>query len=219
VRGVPAVAYASRMTRTRNPRPVETDPGAALAGWSRALAAAALVAVAALAGASAAAAAADGIRGTYRVRGTARVDAGPVLSREVEVRADAVLRRGDRPRKLRVRLAAEGHACELDATLEERGTLAFAAGQRCTFDVRDPTARGRVDATLREGRGHVRERALALDLVWELSGGLSLRTRERLEVLGREVELPAAWTPELPVRGEARARAEGERDDSRSAER
>jgi hypothetical protein len=45
-----------------------------------------------------------------------------------------------------------------------------------------------------------------------------LRTRERVAVLGREVDLPAAWTPELPVRGEARARAEGARDDSRGAE-
>jgi hypothetical protein len=184
--------------------------------WPAALAAAALVAVA---GSSAAAPPADAIRGTYRLKGTARVDAGPVLSREVEVRADAVLRRGDRPRALRIRLAAEGHACELDATLDERGELAFAAGQRCAFDVRDPGARGRVNAALREGRGRLRERVLALELVWDLSGALSLRTRERVEVLGREVDLPAAWTPELPVRGEARARAEGARDDSRGAEK
>jgi hypothetical protein len=205
------------MKPARRDRPVQTAPRPR-AALGAALAAAAVVA-ASLAGAPAAAATADGIRGTYRVEGTARVDAGPILSREVAVRADAILRRGDRPRRLRVRLAAEGHACELDATLEERGALAFAPGQRCTIDLRDPAARGQVDATLREGRGHVRERALALELVWELSGGLALRTRERIEVLGREVELPAAWTPELPVRGEARARAEGARDDSRAAER
>lgn len=192
------------------------------AARARALAAvAAVAATLALAAATAGAAppAADAIRGTYRLRGTARVDAGPVLSREAEVRADAVLRRGDRPRALRVRLAAEGQACELDATLGERGALAFPAGQRCAFDLDDPGARGRVAATLRDGSGRVQERTLALDLVFELSGAVSLRTSERVEVLGRTVDLPAAWTPELPVRGEARARAEGARDDSRAAER
>jgi hypothetical protein len=33
--------------------------------------------------------------------------------------------------------------------------------------------------------------------------------------MGSTIELPAAWTPELPLRGEARAAAEGKRDESR----
>lgn len=161
----------------------------------------------------------EAARGTYRLRGSARVDAGPVLSRSVEARADAVLRPGERPRAVRARLASQGHVCELAATLEEGGALAFEAGQRCAFDLRDPEARGHVEARLRSGRGTVRGGRLALDLSWDLSGAVSVQTARQVEVLGRTVELPAAWTPELPVRGEARIVAEGERDESRGAGR
>lgn len=157
--------------------------------------------------------------GTYRLRGTARVEAGPILSRVVEGRADAVLRPAGPPGAVRVRLAAQGHACELGGTASQDGALVLEAGQRCTFDLDDPGARGRVEARLRSGRGTLRGRTLALELSFELSGALSLQTARQVEVLGRTVDLPAAWTPELPVRGEATAVAEGERDDSRAAER
>jgi len=162
---------------------------------------------------------ADQVRGVYRLHGTARVDAGPVLSREIEVHADATLGRGAAARAVRARLAAEGHACELTAALEDGGALVFEAGQRCAFDLDDPGARGRVEARLRAGRGRLRGDTLSLDLTWDLSGALRLRTSERVQVLGRDVELPSAWTPEIPVRGEARAEAEGHRDASRAAER
>ncbi len=179
-----------------------------------ALAAALGLATAPLAGAPPA----DDVRGVYRLQGTARIDAGPALSREMEVHADARLAPGAGARTVRARLAAEGHACELDAALEEGGVLVFEARQRCAFDVDDPGARGRVEARLRAGRGRLRDGKLALDLTWELSGALRLRTSERLDVLGKAVGLPA-WTPEIPVRGTARTAAEGRRDASRAAER
>jgi hypothetical protein len=162
---------------------------------------------------------ADALRGTYRLSGTARVDAGPVLSRQVEARADAILSPGGGPRGVRARLLSQGHACELAATVGEGGALAFEAGQRCAFDVRDSDARGHVEARLRSGRGRAEGRKLSLDLTFELSGALSLRTGERIEVMGRTVELPAAWTPELPLSGEARTVAEGARDESRAGQR
>jgi hypothetical protein len=180
--------------------------------------AAVLLLAVALAGAGAATAA-GAVRGTYRLRGVAQVDAGPALSRNVEGRADAFLSPGAGPRAVRARLAAEGRACELDATLGEGGALAFQPGQRCAFAVDEPDARGRVEARLRSGRGRCADGKLALELVWELSGALSLRTGDAIEVLGRRVELPAAWTPELPLRGEARTEATGTRDESRAAER
>lgn len=195
------------------PRP-SPRPRAARAVW--------LVAAGALALSSTAAAEptpATAIRGTYRLSGTARVDAGPVLSREMEARADAVLSPGRGARAVRARLLAEGHACELSATLGEGGALAFEPGQRCVFEVQDPEARGRVEARLRSGKGRCAGGKLALDLAFELSGTLALRTAQRVEVMGSPVELPAAWTPDLPVRGEARTVAQGKRDDSRAAGR
>jgi hypothetical protein len=162
---------------------------------------------------------AGAIHGTYRLSGTARVDAGPILSRNVETRADAVLSPGRGSRAVRARLVAEGHACELAATLGDGGALTFDPGQRCTFEVRDPDARGRVEARLRSGQGRCEGGKLALDLTFELTGALSVRTAQRVEVMGSSVELPAAWTPELPLRGEARTVAEGKRDRSRAAPR
>lgn len=185
--------------------------------------AARLAAAAALALSAAAAAAApspaDAVRGTYRLVGTAKVDAGPVLSRRVEARADAVVSRGASARAVRVRVLAEGRSCELAATVGEGGALAFEAGQRCAFDVSDPDARGHVEARLRSGAGRCEGGRLSLDLAFELGGTLAIRTGQRVEVMGQTIELPQAWTPELPVRGEARATAEGKRDDSRAGER
>jgi len=183
---------------------------------ARGLAPAAMV-LAALA-AAAAAPSGERIDGTYRLSGTTRIDAGAALSQEIETRADAVLRAGPQS-AVRARLAAQGHACELAATIGEGGALAFEAGQRCVLDLRDPEASGHVEARLRAGRGRLRDRRLSLDLTWDLSGAVSLRTAQRVQVLGKDVELPAAWAPEIPVRGEAHARAEGDRDDSRAAER
>jgi len=195
-------------------RPVRAGRKSAARALPLAAMAAALAALAAGAAPSA-----GGIDGTYRLSGTTRIDAGAALSGEIDTRADAVLRSGPGPRAVRARLAAQGQACELAATIGEGGALAFEAGQRCLLDLRDPEASGHVEARLRAGRGRLRDRRLSLDLTWDLSGAVSLRTAQRVQVLGKDVELPAAWAPEIPVRGEAHARAEGDRDDSRAAER
>jgi hypothetical protein len=107
------------------------------------------------------------------------------------------------------------HACELVATRADDGALAFAAGQRCALALDDPGARGRVDARLLAGRGVLRDRHLALDLSFQLSGAVSIRAAPS-QLLG--VELPSSWTPPLPVDGPATVSAEGDRDESRAAQ-
>lgn len=164
-------------------------------------------------GGLAAAPAAPRPEGTYRLVGTARIVASPILDREVDLHADAIVEPAGGPGAVRVRLAAEGHACALVARIEGDGALVLAPGQRCTVDVRTPELRGRVEARLRSGRGRLRDGRLALELLADLAGGLGVRAGGG-QVLG--AELPAAWTPEVPIRGEARARAEGRRDASRA---
>jgi hypothetical protein len=159
----------------------------------------------------------DDVRGTYRLRGTARISAQPMLDGAEEVFADALLEPGGGAGEVRARISAEGQACELLARRESGGALAFAPGQRCDLAVRSEGARGRVEARLRSGKGTLRGGLLALELSFELSGTVSLRTSRPVEILGRTVDVPETWSPELPVRGEARATAEGRRDESRAS--
>jgi hypothetical protein len=159
------------------------------------------------------------VRGVYRLSGTAVIDVRPAFHREVEARADAVLDPGRGPRDLRLRVAAQGHACELAARLEPDGAVTLEPGQRCAVEVRDPEARGRLDLRLRSGRGRVdpaRDR-LALELAFDVSGALSLRASVGAQVFG--VDLGDAWMPEVPASGVARATAEGGRDHSRAGSR
>ena len=117
-------------------------------------------------------------------------------------------------------LAAEGQRCELSARLGDGGTLALDAGQQCALALDGPDARGRVTARLRSGRGRIGAGRLALDLAWDVSGRVAVRTGGgRYEVLGNTVDVPAAWAPEVPVSGQASAAVEGRRDDSRAGGR
>ena len=156
----------------------------------------------------------DDLGGTYRIRGAARVDAAAPFRREVAARGDAIVRPGAGG-DVRLRIAAMGHACELGATRAADGALTFPPGQACVFDLADPGARGHVEARLRSGRGSLRERHLALDLAFGLTGAVSLRVAPA-QVLG--VDLPSTWTRAVPVDGGASVRAEGERDESRAAQ-
>ena len=157
--------------------------------------------------------------GTYRLHGKARVAAKPLLDRDVDANGDAVLAPGPGPTDVRARLAAEGYACELVAQLGADGALLFAEGQRCALEVQRPDAKGHLDATLSSGRGALRGGdELDLDLSWDVAGRLSLRTGRTIEVLGTRVDVPAAWLPETPVHGTARATVSGHRDRSRAAE-
>jgi hypothetical protein len=160
----------------------------------------------------------ESARGAYRMAVTARVNAPPLPGQDVEVRADAVLRPDVGPRRIRARLAAQGHACELAGRLDPGGTLAFDAGQRCPLDLDGPGARGRVEARLRSGSGKLTGRELSLDLAFDVDGTVSLSTGG-VSVPGLGIEVPPTWTPATRVKGEARATAAGTRDDSRAAGR
>jgi hypothetical protein len=154
------------------------------------------------------AAANDGDLGTYRVQATARVSGVPLV-RSLDLRGDVVLRPGERPRAVRVRLAARGHACELDGTLAEPGRLVLAPGQRCPILLDDPGVRGEVEATLRSGEARLADGHLVLALELGLAGSVRLSTG-LVPGLARE--------PAVPVDGSASVRGEGDRDNSRAAE-
>jgi hypothetical protein len=84
------------------------------------------------------------VRGVYRVRGTARISARPLMDRDEEVYADATLEPGS-GRDVRVALATEGERCTLVARLSDDGALAFADGQSCRLKLDGPDARGAVE--------------------------------------------------------------------------
>jgi hypothetical protein len=156
-------------------------------------------------------------RGTYRLEGTAHVDATP-FGRDVEVRADAVIRPGSGPRELRVRIASQGQVCELVARLGDAGALVFAAGQVCPIALEDPDMRGHVEARLRAGRGRIGDGRLAVELAFDLTGSVRLAARS-LQVFGAELPVPAALATDVPVKGLASASVAGRRDESRAADR
>jgi hypothetical protein len=174
------------------------------------LALAALALVAAIAGASPSA------PPTYRMRGTLRV-AGTALDRDMELHADARVEPGPAPGEVTLRLGSQGHECRFAAKRDHVGALVFAAGQVCILDIRSPEANGRVEVRLRSGRGLLREEDLSLDLSSDVSGALTIGSGPPIQVLGQTV--PGTGSAEIPVRGEARASAEGRRDRSRAAER
>jgi hypothetical protein len=178
----------------------------------RALAAGALILLAA----APAPPAAEDALGTYRLQGVAQLSAPPMLEREVEVHADAILLPGSGPGELRALLASEGRTCELKARLDRAGALRFPEGQRCRFEIDDKEVRGRIEARLRAGSGQSGRGRLALELSWELSGTLSLRAAP-LQVPWTDLQLSETWTPAVPVSGTARATASGRRDESRHA--
>ena len=152
----------------------------------------------------------------YLVRGTLKV-AGTALDREMELRADAWVEPGAGPGDLVLRLASLGHECRLAATRDRAGVLVFAPGQVCILDVRSPEANGCVEVRLRSGRGRLSEEDLSLALSSDVSGTLTVGSGPPIQVLGRTV--PGTGGTEVPLRGEARATAEGRRDRSRAAGR
>lgn len=151
----------------------------------------------------------------YLMKGTLEV-AGTAVDREEELRADAWVEPGAGPGDLVLRLAFQGHECRLAATRDRAGLLSFAPGQTCVLDIRSPEANGRVEVRLRSGRGRLSEDDLSLVLSSDVSGALTIGSAP-IQVLGRTV--PGTGGTEVPLRGEARATAEGRRDRSRAAER
>jgi hypothetical protein len=152
-------------------------------------------------------AAPDDATGTYRVQATARVSGVPLV-RSLDLRGDVVLRAGERPGLVRVRLAARDHACDLAGRLAEPGRVVLAPGQRCPILLDDPGLRGDVEATLRSGEARLADGRIVLSLELGLAG--SVRTA-LVPGLAREAV--------VPVDGSASVRGEGDRDNSRAAER
>ena len=154
--------------------------------------------------------------GEYRLEATVRVRASGLPEKELREEGRAVVSPAG-PGSLRVRLAARGKSCELQARAGAKGELAFEAGQRCPFELdENEGATGRVEGTLRSGRGRVHGDALELDLAWELSGAVRMRLGgQRVEVMGSELAIPDGLAPETPVRGTAEARIEGRRSGAR----
>jgi len=161
--------------------------------------------------------AADDVAGTYRMAGRIRVAPGSLPAHEVEARGDATLERGAGS-TLRARLAARGQRCQLEARLAAGGALSFAPGQVCRVVLDDEETKGTVEARLERGSGRVSAGVLALDLSFRLDGAVRMRPAS-LQVLGTALGEPGGWLPEVPVKGDASARAEGRRDESRGAER
>jgi len=155
--------------------------------------------------------------GTYRLAGRARVEARPFPAQEQEVHADAVLSAGAGPGAVRLRLAGEGLACDLSGTLAPDGALELAPGQRCATDLRSEEVEGRVEARLLSGSGRVRDDAMTLELDFALSGAVKVRSGGALDALTSLLPPPGAGPEPVPVRGQARGRAEGRRDHSRAA--
>ncbi len=166
--------------------------------------------------AAAPAAKAEPLAGTYRLRVTGQVRASPLVDEEVDEEVEADLSEVARDGRVDVKLAAERYSCEIRARLSAVGEISFDPQQRCTLVVAEPTARGRVEARLESGRGRLQGGRLEVETTWALSGSVSvLAGGQTYEVLGREVELPATWMPEVPLRGSARARASGRRIEAR----
>ncbi len=95
-----------------------------------------------------------------------------------------------------------GHLCDLTARMAGDGTLTFAPGQICVFQLDSPEAAGRIESRLEYGRGRVKAGSLELELAFQLSGTLR----------------PSPWSPLIPVNGTASATGKGWRDNSRAAD-
>jgi hypothetical protein len=149
---------------------------------------------------------------TFRLHGRGHVEARPLAPWDGELRADAVITKGERPGEVRLRLVGEGIACALVARLDAAGVLSVPPGQRCASPVRNAALDGRVEAVLASGSGRVVGEALELELAFTVSGAVRLQDGDLLGAL-----LPGAGEP-IPIRGEGRVRAAGRRDRSRAAE-
>jgi hypothetical protein len=157
------------------------------------------------------------LSGTYRLSGTAEIDAEPFPSRREELHADAVLSPGASAREVRVDLAVETFRCTLHAEAGADGGLAFPPGQRCPVAL-GALGEGHATATLREASGAARADGLELSLAFAVSGRVRLRAGGALDAIGQALSLPGTGGRWADVSGEARGWAAGMRDASRAAE-
>ena len=154
----------------------------------------------------------DAVYGTYLVRGRADVQVSPFPSSNQPGDMTVTLTRSRTAGRVSVDIAARGYTCALEASRSSAGVLDLVAPATCSLEIRDPDARGHVDARLRSGRGTVRDGTLSLDLRFDVEGKVSTRVaRTRFTLFDSEFTVPEGWTPSVPLRGTVTSRGSGQR--------
>jgi hypothetical protein len=154
----------------------------------------------------------DAMLGTYLVRGRADVQVSPFPASDQPGDMKVTLGRSRTPGRVTVGIESRGYACALEASRSSSGALELVTPATCSLDIRDPDARGHVDARLRSGRGSVRDGRLSLDLRFDVDGRVSTRVpRTRFSVFDTEFTVPESWTPSVPLRGTVSSKGSGAR--------
>jgi hypothetical protein len=153
--------------------------------------------------------------GSYLLRGSAHVQVAPFPTRDDPGEMKVTVGRTDTPRLLSVRLESHGYTCTLLASRSPGGVLEFSTPARCASDVREPDARGHVDARLRSGRGTLRGGRLTLELAFEIRGSVATPIpRTTFRLLDTEFTVPEGWTPGVPLGGSVALSGSGARQGS-----
>jgi hypothetical protein len=152
----------------------------------------------------------DAVYGTYLIRGRADVQVSPFPRSEQPGDMTVTLARSRTPGRVSVGIEARGFTCALEAIRSSAGVLDLVTPATCAIDLREPDARGHVDARLRSGRGIVREGRLSLDLRFDVDGRVSTRiARTRFNLFDTEFTVPEGWTPSVPLRGTVTSKGSG----------
>jgi hypothetical protein len=158
----------------------------------------------------------DAVYGTYLVRGRADVQVTPFPASDQPGDMKVTLGRSRTAGRVTVGIESRGYACALEASRSSSGALELVTPATCSLEIRDPDARGHVDARLRSGRGSVRDGRLSLDLRFDVEGKVSTRVaRTRFTLFDTEFTVPEGWTPSVPLRGSVTSKGSGPRRDSR----
>jgi hypothetical protein len=153
----------------------------------------------------------DGGFGTFLVRGNAHVQVSPFPTHDQPGDMRVVIERSGARGQLSLRLTSRGHTCVFGAARAPDGAFDLVPAS-CRIDVKDPDARGTVEAQLRSGHGTLRGDRLTLDLEFGVSGRVDTRVpRALLDMLGPGVAGPDGFSPPMPVSGTVSSRASGGR--------
>jgi hypothetical protein len=149
--------------------------------------------------------------GTFLVRGSAHVQVSPFPTHDQPGDMRVVIERSGARGQVSLRLTSRGHTCVFGATGAPGGAFELTPAS-CRIDVKDPDARGTVEARLRSGHGTLQGDRLTLELEFDVSGRVATRVpRALLEMLGPGVAGPEGFSPPVPVSGTVSSRASGGR--------
>jgi hypothetical protein len=161
------------------------------------------------------ASAADDVHGVYLLVGKAHVQVSPFPVRDHPWDMRVTVERAPAPGRVSLRLESRGHACVLGATRSGSGVLTLSTPASCIVEVREPDARGRVNAQLRSGIGTLRGGRLTLELRFDVGGNIATRVaRTTFTLLQAEFTVPEGWTPALPITGTITSTGSGARQGS-----